>query len=97
MVACFLLLLPAIGLAATADVFSKDSYLADASHYYPDCALTGGEMRCAQRPAAAGALRVAWYADAVRALSGTDRRLSPHVDAAAPSYTPPCPPSPHLL
>jgi len=51
--------------------FDTDPYLQDMTHYAGSCDVVDGELVCFQRPAAAGALRVACVGDSITAVGHT--------------------------
>ena len=62
---------------AVLDPALVDPYQANTSHYYPDCWPNdrGGDgLVCAQRPAAAGAIRVGCVGDSITAVGHTSSK-----------------------
>lgn len=58
-----------------ANVFSEDDYLANYTHYEPDCTVQNGELVCAQRPAPSGAITVACVGDSITAVGHTSSKI----------------------
>jgi len=64
-----------ISATGARDAFSKDPYLSNYSHYFPDCQVVNGELECQQRAAPDGAIKVACVGDSITAVGHTSSKM----------------------